>query len=152
MLLNQGLLFVHLQLRFELSEGRAFDGWNEGAITFSPTYKYLPNSDEYCWHAQGRKGEKSRAPAWWDQWIIIPASDLDNWVERNVTCLLVFAGAIEYCGWARDWSKTDTSDASRSYQTTERCEQSSPRKSTSWSLWTLWMDSFCRITLMISLI
>ncbi|URE15458.1 hypothetical protein MUK42_10841 [Musa troglodytarum] len=37
------------QLRFELSEGRAFEGWNEGAITFSPTYKYLPNSDEYCW-------------------------------------------------------------------------------------------------------
>ncbi|CAL9167176.1 unnamed protein product [Musa hybrid cultivar] len=55
------------QLRFELSEGRALEGWNEGVITFSPTYKYLPNSDEYCWHVHGRNGERRRAPAWCDR-------------------------------------------------------------------------------------
>ncbi|THU61710.1 hypothetical protein C4D60_Mb07t26190 [Musa balbisiana] len=70
------------QLRFELSEGRAFDGWNEGAITFSPTYKYLPNSDEYCWHAQGRKGEKSRAPAWCDRILWLGEGLKQNRYER----------------------------------------------------------------------
>jgi hypothetical protein len=54
------------QLRSEVeSEGGAFHGWNEGAIAFSPTYKYYPNSDTYYGCAShGRKGEKRRAPAW----------------------------------------------------------------------------------------
>ncbi|KAG8074201.1 hypothetical protein GUJ93_ZPchr0006g42340 [Zizania palustris] len=59
------------QLRSEVvSEGGAFRGWNEGAITFSPTYKYYPNTDTYygaAAAAQGRKGEKRRAPAWCDR-------------------------------------------------------------------------------------
>ncbi|KAJ0987292.1 hypothetical protein J5N97_005648 [Dioscorea zingiberensis] len=41
------------QLKVEVSEGRAFEGWHEGAISFSPTYKYYPNSDEYYGHSQG---------------------------------------------------------------------------------------------------
>ncbi|EAZ26209.1 hypothetical protein OsJ_10076 [Oryza sativa Japonica Group] len=50
------------------SEGGAFHGWNEGAIAFSPTYKYYPNSDTYYGCAShGRKGEKRRAPAWCDR-------------------------------------------------------------------------------------
>ncbi|CAD5187239.1 unnamed protein product [Musa acuminata subsp. malaccensis] len=77
-----GVLLDRDQLRFELSEGRAFDGWNEGAITFSPTYKYLPNSDEYCWHAQGRKGEKSRAPAWCDRILWLGEGLKQNRYER----------------------------------------------------------------------
>ncbi|KAL5209852.1 hypothetical protein ABZP36_005475 [Zizania latifolia] len=63
-------LLEHDQLRSEVvSEGGAFRGWNEGAVTFSPTYKYYPNSDTYCGGgAQGRrKGEKRRAPAWCDR-------------------------------------------------------------------------------------
>ncbi|BAF11413.1 type IV inositol polyphosphate 5-phosphatase 9 [Oryza sativa Japonica Group] len=57
------------QLRSEVeSEGGAFHGWNEGAIAFSPTYKYYPNSDTYYGCAShGRKGEKRRAPAWCDR-------------------------------------------------------------------------------------
>ncbi|CAM0872191.1 unnamed protein product [Alopecurus aequalis] len=60
------------QLRGEVSsEGGAFKGWNEGAITFLPTYKYHRNSDAYygcC--AQAKKGDqklKRRAPAWCDR-------------------------------------------------------------------------------------
>jgi hypothetical protein len=55
------------QLRGEVNEGGAFEGWNEGAITFSPTYKYYRNSDTYYGCAQGKKGEKHRAPAWCDR-------------------------------------------------------------------------------------
>ncbi|KAL6648490.1 hypothetical protein ACP70R_012714 [Stipagrostis hirtigluma subsp. patula] len=58
------------QLRGEVCHGGAFQGWNEGAITFHPTYKYYPNSDTYYGaggHGGGRKGEKRRAPAWCDR-------------------------------------------------------------------------------------
>ncbi|KAH7656588.1 DNase I-like protein [Dioscorea alata] len=55
------------QLRGEVSEGRAFDGWHEGPILFSPTYKYYPNSDEYYGCIQRKKGEKKRSPAWCDR-------------------------------------------------------------------------------------
>ncbi|KAJ1298064.1 hypothetical protein BS78_01G424600 [Paspalum vaginatum] len=57
------------QLRAEACPGGAFQGWSEGAITFSPTYKYYPNSDAYygCGGGGGRKGEKRRAPAWCDR-------------------------------------------------------------------------------------
>uniref|UniRef100_A0A0E0KB20 Inositol polyphosphate-related phosphatase domain-containing protein n=1 Tax=Oryza punctata TaxID=4537 RepID=A0A0E0KB20_ORYPU len=60
---------TRLLLRSEVeSEGGVFHGWNEGAIAFSPTYKYYPNSDTYYGCAShGRKGEKRRAPAWCDR-------------------------------------------------------------------------------------
>ncbi|KAJ3702993.1 hypothetical protein LUZ61_006698 [Rhynchospora tenuis] len=54
------------QLRGEVNSGRAFEGWQEGIITFSPTYKYFPNSDTY-YEIQGKKGKKKRAPAWCDR-------------------------------------------------------------------------------------
>ncbi|XP_038990301.1 type IV inositol polyphosphate 5-phosphatase 9 [Phoenix dactylifera] len=55
------------QLRVEVSEGRALEGWHEGEISFSPTYKYYPNSDTYYGCMHGKKGEKRRAPAWCDR-------------------------------------------------------------------------------------
>ncbi|WVZ56154.1 hypothetical protein U9M48_006725 [Paspalum notatum var. saurae] len=55
------------QLRAEVRPGGAFQGWSEGAIAFSPTYKYYPNSDAYYGCGAGRKGEKRRAPAWCDR-------------------------------------------------------------------------------------
>lgn len=59
------------QLRGEVSsEGGAFNGWNEGAIAFSPTYKYHRDSDAYYGCAQAKKGDqklKRRAPAWCDR-------------------------------------------------------------------------------------
>ncbi|ONK75000.1 uncharacterized protein A4U43_C03F12270 [Asparagus officinalis] len=55
------------QLRGEVSAGRAFEGWHEGAIEFTPTYKYYPNSDDYYGCLPSKKGEKKRAPAWCDR-------------------------------------------------------------------------------------
>ncbi|RRT47480.1 hypothetical protein B296_00053719 [Ensete ventricosum] len=60
-------LSLYAQLRTEVSKGRVFEDWQEGAITFSPTYKYYPNSDKYYGCIQGQKGEKRRAPAWCDR-------------------------------------------------------------------------------------
>jgi hypothetical protein len=53
-----------MQLRGEFTSGRTFEGWQEGTITFLPTYKYFPNSDTYYDCIQGKKGKKKRAPAW----------------------------------------------------------------------------------------
>ncbi|XP_059072764.1 type I inositol polyphosphate 5-phosphatase 2 isoform X1 [Cryptomeria japonica] len=54
------------QLKMELSTGHVFEGWHEGPIQFSPTYKYIPNSDQY--HGTEHKaGEKRRSPAWCDR-------------------------------------------------------------------------------------
>ncbi|KAL5201196.1 hypothetical protein ABZP36_035550 [Zizania latifolia] len=61
---NWSILLENDQLLLEFSTGRHFDGWQEGVITFSPTYKYQPNSDQYYWCFDGAPGEKKRAPAW----------------------------------------------------------------------------------------
>ncbi|KAL5995507.1 hypothetical protein ACLOJK_025569 [Asimina triloba] len=55
------------QLRVELSEGRVFEGWQEGDIEFPPTYKYYPNSDKYYGCDKDKKREKRRPPAWCDR-------------------------------------------------------------------------------------
>ncbi|KAF3332111.1 type I inositol 1,4,5-trisphosphate 5-phosphatase CVP2-like protein [Carex littledalei] len=55
------------QLRMEFAKGRIFQGWNEGVITFSPTYKYYPNTDLYYGCTPGTKCDKKRAPAWCDR-------------------------------------------------------------------------------------
>ncbi|KAK9276893.1 hypothetical protein L1049_006430 [Liquidambar formosana] len=57
------------QLRMELMDGQVLEGWQEGTIKFAPTYKYYFNSDAYYGCAQGKKGEKKRAPAWCDRII-----------------------------------------------------------------------------------
>ncbi|OAY29356.1 type IV inositol polyphosphate 5-phosphatase 9 isoform X2 [Manihot esculenta] len=57
------------QLRMELMNGQAFEGWQEGIIKFAPTYKYCPNSNVYFGCLEGKKSEKSRAPAWCDRII-----------------------------------------------------------------------------------
>lgn len=48
----------------ELKEGHVFQGWREGAIEFPPTYKYLPNSDDYIGCDENRMTKKKRSPAW----------------------------------------------------------------------------------------
>ncbi|KAJ1703115.1 hypothetical protein LUZ63_002894 [Rhynchospora breviuscula] len=55
------------QLRMEFTQGHIFQGWNEGLITFSPTYKYYPNTDMYYGCTPGTKCDKKRAPAWCDR-------------------------------------------------------------------------------------
>ncbi|KAL9673362.1 hypothetical protein QQ045_029618 [Rhodiola kirilowii] len=54
------------QLRKEQRAGRVFKGWNEGDIRFAPTYKYLPDSDQYVFQSKESK-EKPRSPAWCDR-------------------------------------------------------------------------------------
>ncbi|KAM7463369.1 hypothetical protein LguiA_031490 [Lonicera macranthoides] len=63
-----GVLLENDQLRRELMDGQAFEGWYEGRIKFAPTYKYYPNSEEY-YGGVGKKGKKRRAPAWCDRII-----------------------------------------------------------------------------------
>ncbi|KAL8120663.1 hypothetical protein AgCh_017732 [Apium graveolens] len=61
------LLMVNDQLKKELMDDQALEGWHEGAINFAPTYKYYPNSESYYGTDPGKKGEKKRAPAWCDR-------------------------------------------------------------------------------------
>ncbi|XP_026443466.1 type I inositol polyphosphate 5-phosphatase 8-like isoform X2 [Papaver somniferum] len=56
------------QLMIEQRAGRVFKGWEEGSISFAPTYKYLDNSDQYVAQNQTSKSkEKRRTPAWCDR-------------------------------------------------------------------------------------
>ena len=49
------------QLERERRAGRAFWGFSEGPLAFAPTYKFVPDSDEYS------GGGKGRVPAWTDR-------------------------------------------------------------------------------------
>ena len=51
------------QLNIERSEGRVFEGFEEGVINFIPTYKYQPGTDIF----EQRPEKKLRAPAWCDR-------------------------------------------------------------------------------------
>ena len=51
------------QLNIERAQGRAFQGFEEGTLTFRPTYKYQPGTDMY----EKRPDKKLRAPAWCDR-------------------------------------------------------------------------------------
>ena len=54
-------LLAYDQLLLERAAGRTFDGYREGALSFSPTYKYDVGTDTYD------TSEKARAPAWTDR-------------------------------------------------------------------------------------
>lgn len=103
--------YLNLQLLAEFSEGRTFQGWQEGAIAFSPTYKYYPNSNQYYGCLQGKKGEKRRAPAWWVQLSLILS--LHNPQIRfflYLTNYYDFIGVIGLFGMVRAWSKINMHD------------------------------------------
>jgi len=51
------------QLNMERAAGRAFDGFEEGILSFPPTYKFQPGTDMY----EQRPDKKLRAPAWCDR-------------------------------------------------------------------------------------
>ena len=51
------------QLKLEREAGRVFHSFHEGAITFRPTYKFQPGTNEY----DQRPEKKVRAPAWCDR-------------------------------------------------------------------------------------
>lgn len=54
-------LYARDQLRRSRDAGEVFPGYEEGAITFAPTYKYDNGSDQYD------SSEKQRIPAWTDR-------------------------------------------------------------------------------------
>jgi len=56
-------LIEHDQLNIERAQGRAFRDFEEGPLTFRPTYKYQPGTDLY----EERPDKKLRAPAWCDR-------------------------------------------------------------------------------------
>ncbi|OEU10210.1 DNase I-like protein [Fragilariopsis cylindrus CCMP1102] len=59
------------QLNIERREGRSFQGFEEGALNFVPTYKYQPGTDIY----EQRPEKKLRAPAWCDRILWMAQSD-----------------------------------------------------------------------------
>lgn len=54
-------LIQYDQLHRQRSQNNVFEGYHEGAITFKPTYKYDPGTDDWD------SSEKNRAPAWCDR-------------------------------------------------------------------------------------
>ncbi|EST05593.1 Endonuclease/exonuclease/phosphatase [Kalmanozyma brasiliensis GHG001] len=54
-------LYARDQLRRSKDTGEVFPGYEEGPLTFAPTYKYDNNSDQYD------SSEKQRIPAWTDR-------------------------------------------------------------------------------------
>ncbi|KAL4759544.1 SacI domain and endonuclease/exonuclease/phosphatase family protein [Aspergillus foveolatus] len=58
---NYQKLYDNDQLNLQMLAGRAFQFYNEGLVTFPPTYKYDVGSDTYD------TSDKSRIPAWCDR-------------------------------------------------------------------------------------
>lgn len=56
-------LIEHDQLNVERAQGRVFQDFEEGQLSFQPTYKYQPGTDMY----EERPDKKLRAPAWCDR-------------------------------------------------------------------------------------
>lgn len=48
------------QLNCERASGTVFAGFEEGVLTFAPTYKYQPGTELY----ERRSDKRLRAPAW----------------------------------------------------------------------------------------
>lgn len=57
------LLIDHDQLNTERENGAVFAGFQEGKLSFPPTYKFQPGTDRY----EQRVDKKLRAPAWCDR-------------------------------------------------------------------------------------
>eukprot|EP00605_Chrysophyceae_sp_TOSAG23-4_P001404 GSChrysophyteH1.ASY1.ANO1.1526.1 assembled CDS len=51
------------QLNLERNAGRAFEDFNEGLLSFPPSYKYIPGTNKY----DRRKEKGNRCPAWCDR-------------------------------------------------------------------------------------
>jgi hypothetical protein len=54
-----------MQLKMEQAAGHLFEGWEEGSIAFTPTYKYATNSDEYSAFIKNKAGHIRLNPAWY---------------------------------------------------------------------------------------
>ncbi|ONI19376.1 hypothetical protein PRUPE_3G275700 [Prunus persica] len=76
------------QLRREREYGGVFQGWDEGAIEFAPTYKYSSsNCNRYSGGVPSRSGEKQRTPAWCDRIL---------WYGKGLTQLSYFRSESKF--------------------------------------------------------
>mmetsp|Transcript_12566 Transcript_12566/g.24530 ORF Transcript_12566/g.24530 Transcript_12566/m.24530 type:complete len:787 (+) Transcript_12566:2-2362(+) len=73
-------LIEHDQLNIERAQGRVFQDFEEGPLTFQPTYKYQPGTDLY----EQRPDKKLRAPAWCDR-ILWLAQEPGHVAQLNYT-------------------------------------------------------------------
>ena len=73
-------LIEHDQLNIERAQGRVFQDFEEGPLTFLPTYKYQPGTDLY----EQRPDKKLRAPAWCDR-ILWLAQEPGHVAQLNYT-------------------------------------------------------------------
>jgi phosphatidylinositol-bisphosphatase len=73
-------LIEHDQLNIERAAGRVFRDFEEGPLTFKPTYKYQPGTDDY----DERPDKKVRAPAWCDR-ILWMAQEPGHVSQLNYT-------------------------------------------------------------------
>ncbi|KAI9590492.1 inositol polyphosphate 5-phosphatase OCRL isoform X1 [Glossina fuscipes] len=71
------LLLQFDQLGQEMRKGNCFEGYTEGPITFRPTYKYDPGTDNYD------SSEKQRAPAYCDR-ILWKGSNIEQLTYNSV--------------------------------------------------------------------
>uniref|UniRef100_A0A7S2LT51 Rho-GAP domain-containing protein n=1 Tax=Leptocylindrus danicus TaxID=163516 RepID=A0A7S2LT51_9STRA len=74
-------LIVMDQLNIERARGRVFQGFEEGNITFKPTYKYQPYTDDY----ETRPEKKLRAPAWCDR-ILWSSQNPSHMKQLDYSC------------------------------------------------------------------
>ena len=58
-------LLKYDQLQYEILKGAVFQGFEEGPITFNPTYKHSTNSIEYTFSLEDKKNP--RIPSWTDR-------------------------------------------------------------------------------------
>lgn len=68
------------QLHQEMQRQRVFRGYTEGPITFRPTYRYDPGTDDWD------SSEKQRAPAWCDR-ILWKGERIQQLQYKNVMSL-----------------------------------------------------------------
>ena len=73
-------LIEHDQLNIERAAGRVFRDFEEGPLTFKPTYKYQPGTEDY----DERPDKKVRAPAWCDR-ILWMAQEPGHVSQLNYT-------------------------------------------------------------------
>ena len=81
------------QLVRQRAIGNVFSGFNEGQITFQPTYKFQPGTNRY----EQRPDKKKRAPAWCDRVLWKDTHAATNSKLGYGVTQLLYASAVELC-------------------------------------------------------